>query len=265
MGSVDLRTDVPHAARIYDYLLGGKDNFQADRDAAAVITKNVPTMPVSMRANRNFMTRVAHYLAAEVGFRQFLDIGTGLPTSPNLHEVVQRVAPESRIVYVDNDPIVLVHARALLTSTPEGKTAYIDADLRDPDAIIDAPQLRETLDLSQPVALCLMAILHFIVDEDQTHRIIDRLMGPLASGSALALSTTTTDSAPEEVARGHAAFRAQGIDVKARSRAEVERLFRGLNLVDPGVVLVHQWHPDEAARALPDSHVHLYGGVALKP
>jgi hypothetical protein len=265
MGSVDLRTDVPHAARIYDYLLGGKDNFQADRDAAAVITKNVPTMPVSMRANRNFMTRVVHYLAAELGFRQFLDIGTGLPTSPNLHEVVQRVAPESRIVYVDNDPIVLVHARALLTSAPEGKTAYIDADLRDPGAIIDAPQLHEALDLSQPVALCLMAILHFIVDEDETHRIIDRLMGALAPGSALALSTTTTDSAPEEVARGHAAFRAQGIDVKARGRAEVEALFRGLNLVDPGVVLVHQWHPDEAARALPDSHVHLYGGVALKP
>jgi O-methyltransferase involved in polyketide biosynthesis len=217
-----------------------------------------------MRANRNFMARAAHYLAAEQGFRQFLDIGTGLPTSPNLHEVVQRVAPESRIVYVDNDPIVLVHARALLNSAPEGKTTYIEADLRDPDSILGAPELG-VLDLDKPVALCLFAILHFVTDEEVAHRLLDRLMAPLPSGSALALSTTTADSAPEEVARGHAAYRAQGIDVKPRGRAEVEGLFRGLNLVDPGVVLVHRWHPDEAARALPDEHVHVYGGVALKP
>ncbi len=264
MSSIDLKTDVPHSARIYDYLLGGKDNFQADRDAAAILTQNVPTMPISMRANRNFMARVAHYLAAELGFRQFLDIGTGLPTSPNLHEVVQRVAPESRVVYVDNDPVVLVHARALLTSTPEGRTAYIDADLRDPDSILGAPELG-ILDLDKPVALCLIAVLHFITDDDIAHRIIDRLLAPLPSGSVLAMSATTTDSAPEEVGRGHAAYRAQGIDVKARSRAEMEGLFRGLDLVDPGVVLVHRWHPDEAARALPDAHVHLYGGVAVKP
>src|SRR3954447_20213224 len=155
---VDLNTSVPHSARIYDFLLGGKDNFEADRAAAATIVEASPSLPISMRANRQYMARVAHYLAADRGIRQFLDIGTGLPTSPNLHEVVQGVAPESRVVYVDNDPIVLVHARALLTSSPEGRTAYLDADLRHPDAILAAPQLTETLDLGEPVAVSLIAV-----------------------------------------------------------------------------------------------------------
>jgi hypothetical protein len=265
VGSVELNTDVPHSARIYDYLLGGKDNFEADRDAAAGITKDWANLPKSMRANRNYMARVANYLAAERGIRQFLDIGTGLPTSPNLHEVVQRVAPESRVVYVDNDPIVLVHARALLTSTPEGKTAYIDADLRDVDTILDAPQFAETLDLKQPVALSLIAILQFITDEQAAHRIINQLVQPLASGSILALSTVTADSAPEEVNGGVAAYNANGIPTKARDKAEVESLFEGLDLIDPGVTLVSHWRPDEAARAVDDAHVHMYGGLAIKP
>lgn len=159
---------------------------------------------------------------------------------------------------------MLVHARALLTSTPEGSTAYIDADLRDPDSILSSDELA-ALDLSKPVALTLMATLHFVTDNDAVHRILGRLMAPLASGSALALSVTTTDSAPEEVERGHASLRAQGIEVRPRNRAEVDEMFRGLRLLDPGVVLVHRWHPDDEARALPDAHVHLYGGVALKP
>ena len=151
MPSADLRTDVPHSARIYDYLLGGKDNFAADRAAAAEITKDWPNLSISMRANRHFMRRMTRYLAAEQGIRQFLDIGTGLPTAPNLHQVAQEVAPESRILYVDNDPIVLAHARALLRSSPRGKTGYIDADLRNVEGILHARQTRETLDLSQPM------------------------------------------------------------------------------------------------------------------
>ncbi|HEX5495055.1 MAG TPA: SAM-dependent methyltransferase, partial [Mycobacteriales bacterium] len=211
-----------------------------------------------------FMVRAAHYLAAELGIRQFLDIGTGLPTSPNLHEVVQKVAPESRVVYVDNDPIVLVHARALLTSTPQGRTAYIDADLRDTEAILSAPQLRGTLDFDRPIALCLLAILHFLTDEAEVHRIVDRLVRPLARGSVLAIATLTADSEPEEIPRGVAAQRANGIPVVTRNSAQVEALFTGVDLIDPGVVLVHRWRADPSTRALDDMHVHMYGGLGIK-
>jgi hypothetical protein len=262
---VDLRTDVPHSARIYDYLLGGKDNFEADRDAAAGITADWPNLPKSMRANRDFMRRVAGYLAAELGFRQFLDIGSGLPTSPNLHEVVQRVAPEARIVYVDNDPIVLTHARALLAGSGAGRTAYIDADLRDPAAIINASPVRETIDFGQPVALSLLAIVHFMPDDDEVRRLIGEFMAVLPSGSALALSTTSGESAPEEVSVGVAAYNASGIPLKSRSIAEVEALFAGYDLVAPGVVLVNHWWPDDHMPRVRDEHVHICGGVALKP
>jgi hypothetical protein len=260
-----LRTDVPHTARIYDYLLGGKDNYAADRDASAGITADWPNLPRSMRANRDFMRRAGHYLAAELGFRQFLDVGTGLPTSPNLHEVVQLAAPEARVVYVDNDPIVLAHARALLTSSQQGVTAYIDADLRDPAAIINSPQARETLDFSKPVALSLLAIVHFMPDDDEVRRIISDFMAVLPAGSALALSTTNGDSAPEEVSAGVAAYNASGLPLKARSIAEVESLFAGLDLVAPGVVLVNHWWPDDQMPPVRDEHVHIAGGVAIKP
>lgn len=260
----DLRIDVPHSARIYDYLLGGKDNFQADRDAAAGITVDWPNLPKSMRANRDFMRRVGRYLAANLGFRQFLDVGTGLPTSPNLHQVVQAVVPEARIVYVDNDPIVLAHARALLTSSPEGKTAYIDADLRDSAAIIDSARAREVLDFQKPIALSLIAILQFITDDKDAYRIIGELLAALPSGSALALSTVTAESAPEEVTSGVAAYNANGIPTRARSKAEVEALFGGLDLVAPGVVLVNHWLPDDETPAAIDAHVHMYGGIAIK-
>ena len=262
--SVELRTDVPHPARIYDFLLGGKDNFPVDREASLEIAAVWPNLPKSMRANRTFMQRVTQYLAAEQGIRQFLDIGTGLPTSPNLHEVAQAVDPASRVVYVDNDPMVLVHARALLTSAPEGRTTYIDADLHDPQAILNAATLRNTLDLDRPVALSLIAVLQFVTDEDEAHAIIDGLMKHLAPGSFLALSTVTADSAPEEVTRGIDAYAARGIPERIRDRAEVELLFGDLELVDPGVCLVHRWHPDAESAAVPDEHVHMHGGVARK-
>ncbi|MFI0483001.1 SAM-dependent methyltransferase [Actinomadura sp. 9N215] len=261
---IDLKTEIPHSARIYDYLLGGTENFPADRAAAANIVEGWANLPTSMRANRNFMARMSRRLAAVHGIRQFLDVGSGLPTAPNLHEVVQGVAPESRIVYVDNDPIVLVHARGLLTSTDDGRTAYLDADFRDPDSILGSGLVRDVLDLDEPVALSLIAILHFIVDDAEARRLIDRLMAPLAPGSVLALSTTTADSAPEEVTAGVAAYNAHGIPTVARTRAEVEPFFDGLELLDPGVVLVNHWHPDEAASKVADAHVHMYGGVARK-
>jgi hypothetical protein len=262
---VDLKTDVPHSARVYDYLLGGKDNFAADREAAAHITEVWPNLPVSMRANRNFMIRVSRFLAAELGIRQFFDIGTGLPTSPNLHEVVQSVHPDARIVYVDNDPIVLVHARALLTSSDEGRTTYIDADLKDPDRIVAAPQLAQALDLTQPVAICLLAIMHYVIDEDHAHRIIDTLMAAMPSGSALALSTATADTNPEEVGRGIAMYNARGIASKVRTKSEVEALFNGLELVEPGVELIHRWHPDERSAGIEDAQISMWGGVGVKP
>jgi hypothetical protein len=256
--SPNLRTDVAHPARIYDYILGGKDNFKADRDAAEHIVEASPSIGRSMRANRNYMARVAHHIAAELGLRQFLDIGTGLPTSPNLHEVVQEVAPECRVVYVDNDPIVLVHARALLTSTEQGRTAYVDADMRDPERIISSPEVTETLDLGRPVAVSLIAVLQYIAEEAEARRIIDTLMAPLMPGSVLALSTVYADQS------GAAAYNQQGIFVKSRTSDEVEALFAGMDLVEPGVVKVHRWHPDAEAAALADEHVHMLGGVATK-
>ncbi len=260
---VDLKTNVPHPARVYDYLLGGKDNFEPDRIAAAHLVSRMPNTATSMRANRNFMARVGRYLAAKHGIRQFLDIGTGLPTSPNLHEVVQEIAPESRILYVDNDPIVLVHARALLVSNPAGRTSYLDADLRDPDSIMSSPQLRDTLDLSKPIAVTLIAIVHFIVDEDEVRRIINRLMEPLVPGSVLALSTLTYDGSLEHVRGAEEAFNSDGMPLKARTSTEVASLFDGLDLIDPGVVRVNHWHPDKDAN-VPDTHVHMFGGAAIK-
>ncbi|WP_131736962.1 SAM-dependent methyltransferase [Actinomadura roseirufa] len=262
--STDLNTNVPHSARVYDYLLGGKDNFAVDRAAAEDVVKIAPYMRTSTRANREFMVRTARYLAAERGIRQFLDIGTGLPTSPNLHEVVQGVDPSCRIVYVDNDPIVLVHARALLTSAPEGTSRYIHADLGEPETILESSALRETLDLDRPIGLCLIAVLHFINDEDKARSVIRRLMEPLAAGSFLVLSTITLDSAPTQVAAAVSAYNSRGINSKARTRAEVTSFFDGHELLEPGVVPVHHWRPDAKAKAIDDSQVSMYGGVALK-
>jgi O-methyltransferase involved in polyketide biosynthesis len=262
-----LRSDVAHSARIYDFFLGGKDNFSADREAAAEIADVWPSLPVSMRANRQFMRRAIHYLAAEQGVRQFLDLGAGLPTEPNLHQVAQAVHPDARVVYVDNDPLVLTHARALLTSSSEGRTSYVDADLRDAEAIAASPAVRHTFDLAQPVAVSLFAILQFVTDEDAARTIIRQLTAPLAPGSFLALSTVTADSNPQEVTDGLAVYAARGIPERARDRAEVAQLCTaaGLELIAPGVQLVHRWRPDEESAALTDAQVQMHGAIARKP
>ncbi|WP_218019937.1 SAM-dependent methyltransferase [Nocardia salmonicida] len=189
-GSIDLRTDVAHSARMYDYFLGGKDSYEVDRIAAEQALQQFPSVRLTARTNRDFMRHATGYLV-EQGIRQFLDIGTGIPTSPNLHEVAQAHAPESRVVYVDNDPLVLAHARALLVSAPEGSTAYVQADAADPAAILASPELTETLDLSKPVAVSLMALLHFVPGD--VYDIVNTLMAPLAPGSYLAMSHVTTD------------------------------------------------------------------------
>jgi hypothetical protein len=265
--ATEMRATEPHSARIYDFLLGGKDNFEADRLAAGQICQVMPHLPQSMMANRRFMVRTATRLA-ELGVEQFLDIGTGIPTSitgvPNLHRAVQAVNPRGRVVYVDNDPLVLAHARALLTGTPEGRIEYVDADLHDPAAILADDGVRKTLDFSEPVAVTLIAVLHYVKDEDEAYRIIDEFLAPLAMGSMLAISTTCPDSNPEETRAGVAVYNAQGIPCKARSLGEIAGLFRGLELMDPGVVLVNQWHPDAVAAETPDEHVMIAGGVAVK-
>lgn len=262
MSTVELNTHIPHSARIYDYMLGGKDNFEPDRQAAEAIMAKAPALKISMRANRTFMARVARYLAAEQGIRQFLDIGTGLPTSPNLHEVVQSVAPESRIVYVDNDPIVLVHARALLTSAQEGVTRYVNADMRDIQAILGSAEFAETFDLSQPIAVSLIAVLQFVTDEDELRGLLDAVMAPMPTGSALAISTVRGDM--QESREGAAEYTARGVPAKPRTVAEVERMFHGLEIVEPGVVTVNRWRPDAEAAAVADEHVYMLGGVAVK-
>jgi hypothetical protein len=264
---VDLRTDRPHPARVYDFLLGGKDHFPADRAAAAQGIKANPNSRIPPRENRAFLRRAVRYLAAEAGIDQFLDIGTGIPTSPNVHEVAQAVRPSARIVYVDNDPIVLVHARARLTGSPEGRTAYIDADLRDVGKILTSPDLLATLDLSRPVGLLLIAIMHFIPDDDDPYGVATRLLDALPSGSYLALSHLTGDFDPEAWEGVAAIYRKSGVIMRVRSRPEIDRFFDGLDLVDPGVVSLPHWRPDsgDEPAEVTDAQVSVYGGVARKP
>ncbi len=264
----DLRTDLPHQARIYNYLLGEKDNFQVDRDAAAQMIAAWPGIVSAVQANRAYMERAVAYLVAERGIRQFLDIGTGLPTSlrRNLHEVAQEIAPETRVIYVDNDPLVLAHARALLTSTPQGVTEYIDVDLHRPEEILRAPGFT-VLDLSQPVAVTMHGILHFFGDEEAAQTIAT-LMRPMPAGSALSLSIVTADLTPLADELGDAANRA-GVQAggrqfqKTRTLGETLRLFEGLHLVPPGVVRLHHWRAD--GLGLRDEDVSMYAGIGVKP
>jgi hypothetical protein len=264
---IDLQTDRPHSARVYDYLLGGKDNFPADREVAEADMRANPASRVGPRQNRAFLRRAVTFLAAEAGLRQFLDIGTGIPTSPNTHEVAQGVAPECHVVYVDNDPIVLAHARALLTSSDQGRTQYIDADLRDPERILDSPQLRDTLDLTQPVGLLMFATMHLITDEQDPYGIVARLIDPLVPGSYLALSQITPDFAPEAWERTKEIAGRGGVTMRPRPRAEIARYFEGLEIIEPGLQVVHRWRPDPDERPdeIPDALVSMYGGVARKP
>jgi hypothetical protein len=258
----DFDTSVPHIARVYDYWLGGKDNFAADRELGDRTLEAYPNLVFSVRANRAFLTRTVRFLAAEMGIRQFLDVGTGIPTASNTHEVAQRMAPGCRIVYVDNDPIVLSHARALLTSKPEGACAYLDADLRDPGKILASAA--DTLDFSQPVALMLLAVVHFISDDPEASEIVNRLMDACAPGSFLTISHAASDIDAEQQTEMVRRLN-QSVAEKAtlRDRARVTRLFDGLELVEPGVVRVVEWRPDTRLEAA--SPTGLWGGVARKP
>ncbi|MER7480628.1 SAM-dependent methyltransferase [Streptomyces sp. NPDC126510] len=235
-----------HPARVYDVFLGGKDHYPADRDAAAAALAANPRGYLDVRHNRDFLRRAVTTLVEQDGIRQFLDIGTGLPTAENVHQIAQRITPESRVVYVDNDPVVLAHARALLTSGPEGRTDYIDADLRDPARILE--QAAKTLDFDQPVALCLVAILHFVADEE-AYPLVSGLLDELPVGSRLVLSHLTDDLNPENIRAVQRTYTERGFTFVLRSRADIERFFteNQLEIADPGVVPAHRWRPDHAA------------------
>ena len=256
-----LDTKHAHSARVYNYWLGGKDNYAADREAAEQAIAANPGIVADVRANRAFLARVVRHLA-DCGVRQFLDIGTGLPTADNTHQVAQAVAPEARVVYADNDPVVLAHARALLTGTPEGSTAYLDADLRDTAAILR--EAAQTLDFGAPVALMLLIILHLIPDADGPYGIVRRVMDAAAAGSCLVIVHPASDIRPE--ASTEMATRLNELVAQQRtyrSRAEVTVFFDGLRLVPPGVVPVPQWRPDSEMAA--KAPTMAWCGVARKP
>lgn len=259
-------TSVPNVARMYNVLLGGKDNFLADRAAVNRILEIEPGSPVVARQNRDFLRRSVRFLASEIGTRQFLDIGSGLPTADNVHEVAQSLAPESRIVYVDNDPVVLTHARALLVSGPEGECAYVDSDLRDTGSIIK--NAGEILDFGKPIAILLIAILHFIPDEDGPWEIVRRLMAAVPSGSHLVVSHATpehfTDSASKDKLNEVYAETASG-GVTPRPFPEIRKFFNELELIDPGVVEISAWRPVVQKARKHSSRTLFYGGIAKKP
>jgi O-methyltransferase involved in polyketide biosynthesis len=262
-GAHEFDVRVAHPARIYDYWLGGKDNFPSDRIAGEQTIAAYPEIRASARANRAFLARAVRYLAAEEGIRQFLDIGTGLPTANNTHEVAQAVAPESRIVYVDNDPLVLAHARALLTSSPGGVTDYLDADLRDTDQILE--RAAQTLDFTRPVAVILLAILHYIPELDECRQIMARLTDAIPSGSFVVISHAASDIDADQMAEMIRRMNEYMGDTThvGRTREAVAEFFAGLDLVEPGVLKVTQWRPEsEQAAQGPTS---LWGGVARKP
>jgi SAM-dependent methyltransferase len=257
-------TSVAHIARVYNYWLGGKDHYAADREAGDEAIRTYPGMRLSARANRAFLRRTVRFLAAEEGIRQFIDIGTGLPSANNTHEVAQATAPESRIVYVDNDPIVLTHARALLTSGPRGATGYLDADARDTGKIL--AEATRLLDFDQPVAVMLVAVLHCISDEDDPWQVVAELMQAVVPGSFLVISHPPSDMHKAAPGAADAAVKLSQLmaqRVTVRSRAQVSRFFDGLDLVDPGVVPVQQWRPDSEVDA--EERAAVWGGVARKP
>jgi S-adenosyl methyltransferase len=237
--------DVAHPARVYSVWVGGKDHYPADRKAAEEVAACRPQVVAGARANRAFLARAVRYLARRQGVRQFLDIGPGLPSPGATHEVAQAIAPESKIVYVDNDPLVLVHARALLTSKTGAPCEHVDGDLRDPDAIIR--EAAKTLDFSRPAAVILVAVLHFLTDADDPGGVVETLAGALAPGSFVAISHLTSDFAPEQVGAGVAAYNALvPVGLTARTHAEATSLFGRLALIPPGVVPVSEWRPEHA-------------------
>jgi len=253
-------TSVAHIARIYDYWLGGKDNYAVDREAAENALAAMPSIAAGVRANRAFLRRAVRYLAGEAGIGRFLDIGTGLPAADNTHEVAQSVNPASRIVYADNDPIVLAHARALLTSTTQGATGYIDADLRDTGTVLRAAA--RTLDLTQPVGVMLVAVLHMIGDHHKPHAVVAELLDAMPSGSYLVLSHPAKDILPVAAAEaGRRLGELMAHRPTLRSHAEVTRFFAGLDLLVPGVVQLPQWRPERPGDA---GLVPMWGGAGRK-
>src|SRR6201992_18359 len=256
----------PHPARMYDYFLGGKNNFAADRATAAQVLESWGSVRTGVRENRALLGRAVRHLASEAGVSQFLDLGTGLPSANNVHEVAQAINPEARVVYADNDPIVLAHARALLASGPKGVTTYLDADVRDPQAILANPITGETLDFSRPIGLILVAVLHFLPDEDEPGRIVRTLVDALPSGSYLVASHATAEHNPGGLSGAGRAYSQGGMRGAIRnSEVFADLAFTGLELVDPGVVLVSEWRPEQEAIRPMASEVNTYGGVARKP
>jgi S-adenosyl methyltransferase len=255
-----------HMPRVYDYFLGGKDNYLPDRELGERMIKVEPSIPESLRHNRWFMHRATRYLAAEEGISQFLDLGTGIPTSPNLHEVAQQANPAARVVYVDNDPIVIAHMYARLTSSPRDQVGYLHADIRDPEAILTAPELTAVLDLSRPAAVLILAVLYEVVaDADEARELLSRYVAALAPGSFLALSVVTFDGYSRAAReKQESVLREHGFPSRMYTRAEAVGLFDGLELVEPGVVLTHQWRPDAGTPEVRFPKIGLYCGVARK-
>jgi O-methyltransferase involved in polyketide biosynthesis len=246
-----LDTGVAHTARTWNYWLDGKDHFAVDREVGEQILQFLPNMRNTARADRAFLGRAVRYLAGEAGIRQFLDVGTGLPTADNTHEVAQAVAPESRIVYVDNDPLVLVHARALLTSSPEGVTDYIEADLHDPDTILR--QAARTLDFTQPVALTLLGVLNFILDDDEAQAIVNRLLDAVPPGSYLAIAHASNEVNPAEAAAARQFWNENATPpITFRTAEQITHFFDRVELLDPGVVSCSRWRPGPGDLGAPE-------------
>jgi S-adenosyl methyltransferase len=267
--STGINTIVPNPARIYDYLLDGKDNYPADRDVAEQLLAIAPVARDVVQDNRAFLRRAVGFLTREAGIRQFIDLGSGLPTQGNVHEIAQAIAPDTRVVYVDNDAMVVTHSRALLAGD---NTLAIQADLRKPDVILGHPEVRELIDFHQPIALLLLAILHFIPDDQDPFGIVARFRDALPSGSYLAISHGTRDlpvrpdMSEQEMAdmgtRVERLYQQTTASIVTRGRAQVGRFFDGLDLVDPGLVEIQRWKPDDQSSVLPGG---FYGGVARKP
>ncbi|MFD5269595.1 SAM-dependent methyltransferase [Streptomyces sp. NPDC058335] len=258
-----ISTSQPHTARIWNYWLGGKDNYEVDRAAGDQIRQLHPGIGEYARADRLFLGRAVRHLVHDVGIRQFLDIGTGLPTADNTHEVAQAAAPEARIVYVDNDPLVLAHARALLTSSPEGRTDYLDEDLRNVEAILE--HAAKTLDFSKPVALILLGVVIFVGDDEDPYSLVRRLVDRLPAGSHLVLSHTITSPSMPDVDEAVKFWNEHGTPkLTQRTPEDVARFFDGLELLEPGVVSCSRWRPEEGDGTEPEE-VAMFGGVARKP
>ncbi|MEU9199262.1 SAM-dependent methyltransferase [Streptomyces sp. NPDC048332] len=263
----DLDTSKAHSARMYDYFLGGKDHFEIDKEAALVAAQAHPGIYVTARENRAFMHRATRVLAQEHGIRQWLDIGTGIPTEPNLHQVAQSVVPDAHVVYADNDPLVLKYAERLMRSTTQGRTAYVQADVTDPDALMSAVEDSGVLDFDRPIALSLNALMHFITDPHDPYAIVRRLLDPLPAGSALAMNHCTPDFDPVTWNKVAEVYTKSGSPVQFRSHGDVRRFFDGLDLVEPGIVCCHRWRSAAPAAGEPeieDAQISLLAGVGIK-